>query len=423
MMSCGTLSSFWNKESKTMKTLLMLALSSCLLVAQENYKLGSGEGLAFTDNAETHGMGNLWVFAYARGFYWDNPQGSSGGYPLKIFPSGGVELGLKDYLDVGFSSEVLSYGFKIPGNLRLKIKATLPDNKRLRLLNGALSIQYTRNLVKEYASFGYRNSVVGFYSEGLMMTGNVYEFRLLGDVELIQWKSFLPLKFYLNVGYRFTTGDQPYGSMAVAGGRRDSVRGPSPSNFDQVLLMTGLEYRGLTTDFFVEYTLEALNGFKSQQTIVFPFESKTVKVFPYSFSENPSYITPGLRIKYSNGVTLMAAVPILLSREIGFELGSLTTHEKEKYQNDALPLTDGFSPFYANWKVMGKISIPIHFRVTNAEITRKFLLMKNRGSRQAIDIDEAIQKKENGKVRSEEEKMQDDIEKRKQEILKENLLE
>jgi len=98
----------------------------------------------------------------------------------------------------------------------------------------------------------------------------------------------------------------------------------------------------------------------------------------------------------------------------------------EKLESDSL-WTDGFSPFYADWKIVGKMSFPIKFKITSYEMIRKFLLMKNRGEKQVIDIDEAIEKrgekeKEKGK-RDEEEERLNEIEKRKEKMMKEDLLE
>ena len=151
-----------------LKILLILFSLIIGLCPVEGYKLMSGEGLWFCENSDTHGKGNLWLNGFGRGFYWDNPTVEEGGFPLKIFPCVGADYGLFPFLDVGLSSEVLSYGFQVPGNLRARLKATLPNNAKLRLFGGALSVAYTYNFLKEYASFGYRNDHVGFYAEGLI---------------------------------------------------------------------------------------------------------------------------------------------------------------------------------------------------------------------------------------------------------------
>lgn len=391
----------------------------CLVVmvpAQESFKLSSGEGLAFCDNANTHSKGDVWVSGFGRAFYWDNPSVAKGGFPLKIFPCGSIDVGLMPFWDMSFSSELMTYGFKIPGNIRLKTKLTWPNNNKLRLLGFALSGAYTYNFLKNYASFGFRNDIAGFYPEGVMLSGGSIEWRAIADVELIQWKSFLPLKYYLNVGYRFSLSEMPTGID------NNILINPDPKRYGQYLFFTGLEYKGLGTDFFVEFHAEIFNTLKSMQTVTW---AAPLKRFPIYFSENPMFLTPGLRIKYSNGVMLMAAVPIKMSREKGYPLRSLSLTEKTSPEAMKNGWTDGFSPFYPDWKVVGKMSIPLRFTMSNAEMIRKFLLMKNRGKKQVLDIDEAIDKKENKKdsEKSDEEKMKDDIEKRKQEMMKENLLE
>ena len=108
------------------------------------------------------------------------------------------------------------------------------------------------------------------------------------------------------------------------------------------------------------------------------------------------HVAPGIRIRYENGLTLFAAVPINLSREVGYDAGHLTPEEETAC--DSI-WTDGYSPFYADWKIAGKISFPIRFKITNYEVIRKFLLMKERGEKQVIDIDEDIKKSRSRKKR------------------------
>ncbi len=389
------------------------------ITSQEVFKLSSGEGLAFCDNANTHNRGDIWLSGFGRGFYWDNPDGKKGGFPLKIFPSGSLDIGILRYWDASFSTELLSYGFKIPGNFRVKSKITLPNNNKLRLIGLALSGSYTYNFLKDYSSIGgYRNIIAGFSPEGIMYSGGSFELRAISDVEFIKWKSFLPLKFYINIGYRSSMQDMP-GAVNYNG----SILLPDPKRYAQYIFFSGLEYKGLETDFFVEFYAEAFNSIKELQTIVWIGGEKVSK-FPYYLSENPMYLTPGMRIKYSNGVMLMAALPILLSKEKGLTSTSVKNNELTP-SDKAQGWTDGFSPFYANWKVTAKMSIPLHLTMSNAEMIRRFLLMKNRSKKQTMDIDEAIDKKDKKKNenKTDEEKMKDDIDKRKQEMMKENLLE
>ncbi|MFH0919508.1 MAG: hypothetical protein V1913_04045 [Fibrobacterota bacterium] len=405
------------------KSVILLLMAVAILAAQDNYKFSSGEGLAFCYNANTHNKGDLWLNAFGRAFYWDNPDPIKGGFPLKIFPSGSVDYGILPYWDATFSMELLSYGFQTPGNACLKTKVTLPNNNKLRLFGCALSAAYKYSFVNEYASIGgYRNSVVGFYAEGLMMSGSSFEWRAIADVDFIRWRSFLPLKYYLNVGYRFSMADIP-GSAIV----NSSVALPEPLSYGQYLLFAGIEYKGLGTDFFLEFHMEILNSFKHEQNIVFFANKQNYKIFPYYFSENPMYLTPGIRIKYANGLTLMAALPITLSSEAGIPTGPAPPSVRDIPRVQGLPWSDGFSPFYPDWKLVGKISFPLHFTMSNSETIRKFLLMKNRGQKQTMDIDESIDKKDKGKgkdaEKTDEEKMKEDIEKRKKELMNEKLLE
>jgi hypothetical protein len=375
---------------RNMKRVLLPLLVLAGISGTPAFKLASGEGLWFCENSDTHGKGNLWLNGFGRGFYWDNPTDSTGGgFPLKIFPCGGADFGLLPFADVGMSSELLSYGFKIPGNLKLRTKFTLPNNDKLRLFGAAFSATYTYNFLKEYASLGYRNQGVGFYAEGVMYGGSSLDLKLIGDVEFIRWKSYLPLKFYLNAGYRMPL-DREY------------------AYFDQYVFASGVEYRGLTTDFFLEYQMEVLHGFASPLTVHFTDGNGNHKSFPHYFIENPMYLSPGVRIRYENGITLMAAVPIMklggikLSREVGYPLESIPGWKKIELQKEGKDWTDGFSPFYADWKLVGKISFPLFFRMTNAETIRKFLLMKNKKDRQVIDIDEMMDGKKKPETKPEE---------------------
>jgi len=184
------------------------------------------------------------------------------------------------------------------------------------------------------------------------------------------------------------------------------------SFYDQLLVGAGIEYKSLSTDFFLEYQLEILNGFSgftSPQTVRFVDGNNNLKVFPYYFRENPMYLTPGVRIRYENGLTLMVAVPITkigpmtLTKQVGFPLDPISTAEKNDLRAQGILWTDGYSPFYADWKIVGKISYPLFYKMTNAETIRKFLLMRNKRGRQVIDIDEMMKGKKNETVPQEKE--------------------
>ena len=361
-------------------------------------KLDRGEGLYFTENSDTYGAGNIWVNGHGRAFYWDNPNVETG-FPLKIFPCLGIDAGILPFMDAGISAELLSYGFAVPGNVKVRTKFTLPTNTKLRLWGAALSLAYKKNFLETPPSIGFRNQGVAFYAEGLMYLGNSLEIKLIGDADLIACKSFLPLKAFLNIGSAMPL-DRDY------------------AFFDQYTFSAGLAYKGLNTDFFVEYSMEILNSFTSPLKVEFTDWTST-KVFEHYFSENPLYVTPGVRIRYDNGLTLFAAAPLTVSKEVAPPAGSLNSVTRKP------GYTDGFSPFYTNWKLAGKMSFPIRFVMPGSEMMRKFMLMKNKKEKQTMDIDEEINRKPGpeGPQPSENEQRMQDLQKEKENITKDGSLE
>jgi len=372
---------------------IVLAVAA-LLFGQgvESTKMISGTGLYWCEDASTIGKGNIIGSAFGRGFKWD--EGS-----FRIFPCIGGEYGILPWLDVSLSSEILTYGWSIPGDIRLKVKAGLPLENRLRLFNGGISATYINNLNTSFPSNGWRiEGDLGFSPEGLRYVGSFMDLMFIGDADIIAWKSFLPLKAYLNVGWRV-----PFSTKL--------------DGYYQTLIRTGICYKGLITDFFIEYSLEAFQGFKGYREINFSKGSTSNYRFPYYFSENPMYITPGFRMKYSTGASITISIPVLISQEQGYPSGSTTTDVKNQ-----TGLTDGFSPFYADWKLTARLDFPFRYTPVNAEIVRKFILLKSRKTKQTIDIDEQL-KKDDTAPKSEEEKLQQDLDKKREEMLKENLLE
>jgi hypothetical protein len=349
------------------------------------YMLSAGDGLYFCENSTTFGKRNIWLNLHGRGFYWDDPDPGTGGMPVKIFPCAGADMGLLSFIDAGASMEVLSYGFTVPGNLKVRTKITTPFNKRIRPLGAALSCTYTLGLLDHYPSLGgYRNRDIGFYAEGIYIAKNQLEFKFIGDIDFIRLVEFLPFKIYVNIGYRMPVN-------------RDY------DFYDQYLFTAGLEYKGLTTDYFVEGHMEVLrgpdgqnwikNGFYDRITVSMLDRNGYPKIFPYHFNENPMYVSPGIRLKYKNGIAVCVAAPILLSREVGFTIKTITQAQKDSVGEPDQPWTDGYSPFYTDWKICGKISVPIRFKSTPSEMVRKFIFLKRRGEKPVLDIDEAISKK------------------------------
>ncbi len=366
--------------------------------ATESIKLVSGNGLYWCEEAATRGKGNIIGSFYGRGFIWDDDS------PFRLFPSISGEYGILSWLDVSLSTEIITYMWSVPGEIRLKVKTAPPLENRLRLFNGALSLSYAHNFNKEFPSNGWRYvGDLGFSPEGLRYVGGFIDIMTLGDAELIAWKSFLPLKVYLNAGFRIPTSTDL-------------------DNYWQMRLFTGVCYKGLITDFFLEYSLEALEGFKGYRVIEFKRSNIGDFSFPYYFSENPMYITPGFRMKYASGASITVALPILVSQEQGYTASSVRTGEIERTGAKEKGITDGFSPFYADWKLTARLDFPFRYTPVNAEIVRKFMLLKNRKGGGTIDIDEKLKSKSNT-TENDEDRIQDELNKQREEILKENLLE
>jgi hypothetical protein len=90
------------------------------------------------------------------------------------------------------------------------------------------------------------------------------------------------------------------------------------------------------------------------------------------------------------GVSIMRLGAFQLTREKGYDVRNLSSEERAKESARGHDWTDGFSPFYADWKLVGRMSYPLFYTMPNSEIIRKFLLLKNKGDRQVIDIDEML---------------------------------
>ena len=147
------------------------------------------------------------------------------------------------------------------------------------------------------------------------------------------------------------------------------------------------------------------------------------------FWENPMYVSLGGRIRYDNGVTLFACVPFLVSSNVG---SAMTTADKvllnqsrepgsKYYDENKRGLTDPFDPWFAKWKIVGELSIPVFYRQTGSEMMRNFLLLKNRKEGKKIDIDQRLKQVESRgdslqNDRSDAQRRLEEIRKRREQI-------
>ena len=357
--------------------------------AAQGPKRNRGEGIYQTSGSNTAGAGNVWATIRGIGFIWANKSldttlanaSEKPGY----FPFGEVasEIGIINHASLLVESRLLSYTrnhwFQF-GNIAAGVKLTLPNNKELRLHGWGLELKYIWNSPGDTfpSVAGFRAGTTGFAPEGYIVDGSMVQFKGIYEVDCITLYSWLPVKITANAGMRVPFKKTSY----VA---------------SQFLFDTGILYTGLGFDVFAEYSLEAFNNITGPK----PFQglggNKKMEVY---FWENPMYLSLGGRIRYDNGVTLFACVPFLVSANIG---SAMTTTDKKRLNDARAPgdqfyaehmrgMTDPFDPWFAKWKIVGELTIPVFYKQTGSEMMRNFLMMKNRTEGQKIDIDERIRK-------------------------------
>jgi hypothetical protein len=357
-------------------TLLMaatvFAVSTC--TAQDDVKRSRGEGFYSVVSSNTVAGGDVWVTGRILGFLWDDPLNPGGtnkphGFlprNIWVFPELAADLGLFDLASLTVESRVLSYGYQF-GEISGAAKFTYPDNKKLRLNGYGIELKYLYNFINEHPTLG---GFPGFMPEGYVALGHVAQAKFLYDLDMISKWSFLPFKVSANLGIRMPLAQEfrPY---------------------SQYLVAAALAYVGVDVDVFIEYSLEA---FVNKSTDPKLFNLGGGKIIEVAFSENPMYVTPGARMRYPNGINLYACVPLLLS----VNSGSVLKNYGNQFQIDfpaeaARGVTQGFDPWFVKWKIVAQMTVPLHYTQTSAEMTRNFLLLKNRPKRTRINLDEKIQ--------------------------------
>lgn len=376
---------------------IVLCLSVHPVSAQAE-KRGRGEGLYQCASANVPGTRDIWASLMGVGYIWDNTISGQDALPI-IGANIEGEIGILNSASLLIGSRALEYNSNF-GNVYGGFKLTIPNNKDLRINGIGLEARYIHNVADNIRKSiaGFRSGGTGFFPEGFQVQGGNIQLKLLYDLDLISKISWLPLKLMFNAGIRVPL-DLTY------------------TPYSQYLVDAGLAYIGLTTDIFVEYSIEAfVNG--STEPKLFEFIGRRWEV---AFTENPMFLTVGGRLRYSSGVTLNACVPICLSQNVG---SSMSTVDKQRFfppdpkyfaDEHRRGITDPFDPWYAKWKVVGWISFPLRFKLTGAEMMRNFLLLKNRSGGNKIDINERLQLFEetgtNSTISSEEKKKQEQKEK------------
>lgn len=313
-----------------------------------------------------------------------------------MLPHAELNFGLTDWLDVTGGINALSYVPR-PGSAYLRAKITTPDNKTIRYVGAAQTAEIRRSLLRFFPSNGYRALAEGFGPEGFIY-GNgsmVTSFRLLTsvDIELIRISSWLPFKLYGNLGWEGAFGS--YINEDNAAIAREQKRAIPEQDFSRIPMAVGAEFKTYGSDFFVEIEAEpfarqvsrkARAGFGSGGDWV-RFHA-VGKVFDIHYLEMPVYAHAGANLKYGNGLELQGGLSWLLSREEGPELGPCIA-TTNRCKDGA---TDGFSPFYPQWKVFWSVRYPLRFTQPSSELYRSFLLKRYEDKRKRVDLEATLER-------------------------------
>jgi hypothetical protein len=367
--------------------LCMIALFLSAAMAQ-GPKRDRDDGMAQLITSNTAGAGNTWVTLRGIGFMWASKPDTTAPTLPDIFGEISSEIGLTGYASLLAESRIMSYTWnRWPqfGNVAIGTKLTLPDNRDLRFRGYGLELKYIYNTTPNFASLGgYRNGGTGFNAEGYTVEGGNIQFKFVHDMDFISRISWLPLKVGINAGMRIPLEKESDDNLHYV--------------LTQYLFNVGAMWTDLGFDVFAEYSLEAFNNlFKPIQITGLGADKKPgiSNVMEVAFQENPMFITIGGRIRYDNGVTLCAYLPLLVSQNVG---SSMTRADNTKWNEDPSAFADErargintpFDPWFAKWKVVGELSFPILYRQTGSEMMRNFLLLKNKGGTKKIDIDEQL---------------------------------
>ncbi len=349
------------------------------LCAQTGQKRLRGEGLYQCNSANTLGYKNLSTTLRAIGFVWDD--GSAGPKPFP-FIEASTEYGITGFLSLVATTRPVSYMWnKIPqfGNVGGGIKATLPNNMDLRFDGVGLEVLYMYSPLEKFPSIaGFRNGGTGFSPEGFLVQGGSIRATGAYERDFIAEQSNVPLKIYGNLGCTI-----PLEAKAI--------------EYSQYRYAVGLSYAGYAADVYVEHSCEA---FFNASTAPKMFDNlRPAQKIEVGFTENPMFITLGGRVRYDNGLTLNACVPLLISANVGsantiadkVALSNSRNNPSGKFYDEATRgITDPFDPWYTRWKVVAWMNIPLLFNQTGSEMRRTFLLMKNVKQIKTIQLDEKL---------------------------------
>ena len=373
---------------------------ACLLLAQA----AAGEtlrsrqdGLQTSLSSSTAGAGNLHLAIYGRTFLWDN---SAAQKIPPLLPHVEMNYGLCDFLDVAGGINALSYALQ-PGFLFARAKLTTPDNKSLRLLGLSETAELRKALLDDFPSNGFRVKSEGFGPEGFILgnaqTVTSWRFTTAADLELIRISSWLPCKLYGNLGWEgeFDSFVNDDNAERVKAGKR-KLRIPR-QDFSTLPMSLGLELKTYSTDFFAEveaqpFTAQIMKRIRADlygrdhgDWTRFYMVGKT---FDVHLLETPIYMNAGAKLKYKNGLELQGGMAWLLSADRGPELGPCRSGTNV-CQDGA---TDGYSPFFPQWKVFWLVRYPFWFTQPSSELYRSFLLKRYQDKRKHVDLEHTLAK-------------------------------
>jgi hypothetical protein len=370
-----------------------IALAALAGDARAEARRSRQDGLNTVISSSTAGVGNLHLTVFGRTFLWDNQAAAK--IPPAL-PHLEINYGATDYLDVTAGLNAISYTLQ-PGSLYLRAKLTTPDNKSIRFVGLGGTAEVRRNLMKDFPSNGYRVKSEGFGPEGFII-GNgeaATSVKFVGslDMELIRLWSYLPFKLYANLGWEEGLGSYINDNNAEI--NKSQRRDIPEQEFAKVPMGLGLELKTYASDFFVELEAEPF------ATQVMQYVRANVlgrdagewqrfvvvgKTFDVHILEMPIYVNSGAKLKYKSGLELQGGVSWLLSQDEGPNLGPCDMSVNPCRDG----ASDGYSPFYPQWKVFWRVSYPIWFTQPSSELYRTFLLKRYQDKRKRVNVDATL---------------------------------
>ena len=355
------------------------------------------DGLSATTSSSTAGSGNLHLTMFGRSFLWDN---SAAQKIPPVLPHVELNYGITDYLDATAGLNAVSYVLQ-PGYAYGRLKLTTPDNKSIRFLGFSETVEARKVLMDFFPSNGFRVKTEGFGPEGFVLGNNgtitTWKFTTSADLELIQLSSWLPFKFYGNLGWEgeFSSEINDDNAARVKAGK-NKLKIPE-QDFSLIPMSLGVELKTFNTDFFTEVEAQPfaaqiahkiradLRGGGSGDYTRFRVVGKT---FDVNYMETPIYVNAGAKLKYKNGLELQGGMSWLLSSDRGPQLGPCNEQDNKCLDG----ATDGYSPFYPQWKVFWLVRYPLWFSQPSSELYRSFLLRRYADKRKKVDLESTLDK-------------------------------